>query len=551
MNASHDTEPPSRRGRPGLALTLGLPILAALAMGYWGVPRLSRAISSLRGVAAPVAEPAPSPKAVVAADHGPVTLRVAGDPWSGYSTFRGEPRFLGALAKYGITLRYLDDPKYYDQNERMRALATGEIDVAVTTLDAFLQNGANHLVKAEYPGVVLFGIDESAGGDAVFLEPGKTSFDTVKATDRVCYSTATPSEHLWDFASLSFDRLGDLPTDNGVVAKDCWEKLKNKQVQVGVLWQPYTAIAERAGYTKVFATGGQADDVILDVFVAGRQTLAKHRQALIELTSAYFKTIDGYVRDTTEHAAFILRDCGADCGGDPSLGDAVISGIDFLTFEENLCLWFGHCGAPSKILPRVGKTGRLLIAKNKLRAEQLPAAESIIDDTVLVALKEERLNAARLAAEVSGPNTLANLPVFSAQEATYTYAVPGAERAPNIGTLRLPNILFRDGGYALDKKARATVADIAEQLKSFPALCVRITGHTSSSGNPITNRQLSQFRAVSIATELNQIDPRAFPMSRFQLRGLASSAPVLAAGVEDAGASRRTEFGVFNCATGP
>ncbi|HEX2735101.1 MAG TPA: OmpA family protein [Polyangiaceae bacterium] len=539
---------PRGRGRPGPVLVYGLPLLAALAAGYWGIPFLTKTLPRARIAEEPVAPAASSPVAPV--EHGPITFKVAADPWSGYSTFRSEPRFAGALAKHALTVHYIDDPKYYDQDERMRALSTGEIDIALTTLDAFLQHGAKHLVEGQYPGIILFGIDESAGGDAIFVDKGKHSFDDVLPTDKVCYSTATPSEHLWDFASLSFERLGDnLGKDNGVVAKDCWEKLVKKEVQVAVLWQPYTAIAERAGYAKVFATGGQADDVILDVLVASRRVVREQKTALTELATAYFQTIDGYQRDRAQHGEFIRRDCGEDCAGDPSLGTAVISGIDFLSFEENLCLWFGQCGAPNKIAPRVGKTGRLLIAKGKLESALLPKPETIIDDSVLQAIKQQRLDAARLAAEVSGPNTQVELPTFSAQDPSYEYVVPGAEgAAQSVGTLDLPNVLFHDGAYALDAQAKSTVGAIAEQLRSFPALCVRITGYTSSSGNPKANRQLSQFRATAIATELGRIDPKAFPMSRFELRGLASSVPVLANGIEDTRASRRTEFALFNCA---
>jgi hypothetical protein len=169
-------------------------------------------------MSAPVAEPK------VELPMGPITLRVAADPWSGYSTFRSEPRLGSALAKHDVSLKYLDEEKYYDQNERMRALGAGEIDIALTTLDAFLQHGSKNLSEGAYPGVILFGIDESAGGDAIFLAKGRKGFDEVRPTDKVCFATGTPSEHLWDFASLNFANLGDnLAQDNGVVAADCWK----------------------------------------------------------------------------------------------------------------------------------------------------------------------------------------------------------------------------------------------------------------------------------------------------------------------------------------
>ena len=535
---------PKKRGRPGPALKYGLPALVALGVGVFGYREL--------------APPRPSAQPLQAAQRevvsSPLTIRVTGDPWSGYSTFRGEPRLKAALAKDRITLDYLEDEKYYDQNERMRALGAGEIDLAATTLDAFLQHGAKHQKNGQYPGVILFGIDESAGGDAIFLEKGRDSFDEVKASDKVCFAEGTPSEHLWDFASLSFATLeSGLEKKLGVVAEDCWKKLQAREVQIAVLWQPFTAIAEKAGYKKVFATGGQADDVILDILVANREFVTKQRPAIQKLAAAYFDTIASYGRDLAAHASFVTNDCGPDCSGDQSLGRAVLSGIDFLTTEENLCLWFGRCGKPSKLIPRVGKTGKLLIAKHKLDAGTLPDPSSIIDDSFLLALDGDRAARAELAREVAGPDANPNAPsAVSVEEARYDYMVPGAENAPaerGIGTLTLPRVFFPEGSYRLDENAESVVSVIADKLRSFPAMCVRVTGYTNSKGDPAANKQLSKLRALVITQHLTRLDPLAFPQNRFMVKGMGAEQPILNSGNEDSRASRRTEFTLFDCAS--
>lgn len=531
------------RGRPGPALTIGVPtivlaVLVVVGFRYWSTEELGGASHQVRAAKQEVAS-------------GPVTVRVTADPWSGYSTFRSEPRFKAELAKHQITLEYLDDEKYYDQNERMRALGAGEIDLALTTLDAFLQHGSKHRVGGKYPGVIVFGIDESAGGDAIFLAKGRSSFDEVKAGDKLCFAEGTPSEHLWDFASLMFANLDtDLHKDVGVVAEDCWKKLQKGEVQIAVLWQPFTALAEKAGYPKVFATGGQADDVILDIAVANRKFLEKERHALGRLVAAYFKTIEGYQRDKAAHGAFITKDCGPDCSNDSALGHAVLGGIDFLTAEENLCLWFGQCGKPNKLVPRVSKTGKLLIAKGKLAEESLPEARSIIDDSFLLTLKGEHERRAQLAAEVSGPETQLTR-TLEVEETKYAYMVPGAEDAAaeaDIGTLKLPMVYFREGSYQLDDNARSVIGAIADRLRSFPAMCVRVAGYTNSKGDPAANRKLSKLRALVITEELTRLDPAQFPQNRFLVKGMGAATPILKQGEEDAKASRRTEFTLFDCA---
>jgi outer membrane protein OmpA-like peptidoglycan-associated protein len=523
-------------GRPGPALTIGIPAVLAAFLGSFGYQYLKDTTRT-----------APS-AAKSAAATGPITFKVAGDPWSGYSTFRKGSSLHAQLAKEQITVEYLDEEKYYDQNERMAALARGDLDIAVTTLDAFLQHGAKHKDSAgQYPGAIVFGIDESAGGDAIFLSKGRTNFDDVKPSDQVCFAAGTPSEHLWDFASLSFAALSDeLKQKPGVVAKDCWEKLTAGEVQIAVLWQPYTALAVAAGYPKVFATGGQADDVILDVAVANRKVLAEHKPELVRLASAYFKTIDTYSKDAAQHAAFVTADCGADCGNDAKLGAAVLDGIDFLSFDENACLWFGLCDRPSKLLARVGKTGKLLSAKAKLEQAALPEPGSIIDDSIISRLKQERYDRAELARAVSGPDTVQHTAIVEAKEPVYAYTVPGAE-GTSVGTLQLPNVFFPEGSYAVTPEAANTIELIAETLRSFPALCVRISGYTSSSGNPDANRALSKFRALAIGAHLTKLDERAFPKERFDVRGLGADNVIMVNGKEDVRASRRTEFTLFEC----
>ena len=522
----------TKRGRPGPALTIGIPTVLAAFAGSWGYGYFKDS------------KAAGSPTAAVEV----TTFKVAADPWSGYSTFRKEPRFQAALAKESINLQYLDEEKYYDQNERLRALADGEIDLALTTLDAFLQFGAKHQKAGQFPGAIIFGIDESAGGDAIFMTKGRTSFDDVKPSDKVCFASGTPSEHLWDFASLSFAALNnDLGFDNGVVAKDCWEKLEKGAVQIAVLWQPYTALALKAGYPKVFATGGQADDLIVDIAVAGRGVLEQKKPALQRLAGAYFKTIEGYTRDTPAHAAFVTQDCGADCGADVNLGAAVLEGIDFLTLEENLCLWFGFCDQPSKMVPRIGKTSRLLVAKGKLETGALPDPTSIIDTSFLANLKLERTQSSQLAQSVAGPDTqVKEMAGFEAKEKSYAYTVPGAE-GTSVGTLQMPNVSFPEASYMLTEEAQTTIGLIAETLRSFPALCVRIVGHTNSTGDAQANRALSRFRAMAIGAQLTRLDPKAFPKERFDIQGLGSDRPILTDGVEDKIKSRRTEFTLYNC----
>lgn len=534
-------------GRPGPALTIGVPLLILGAAGYFGYTTFVKPSLEEKQETATNKTLAESTSIKKFGE----TIKVAGDPWSGYSTFRSEPRLAQRLAKEDIGIEYIDDEKLYDQNERMKALASGKIDVALTTVDAFLQHGQKHKDSGGlYPGVILWGIDESNGGDAIFLAKGKSSFDDVSSSSKVCYAEGTPSEHLWDFASLSFQSLGDNPVSPGVVAEDCWKKLQSGEVEIAVLWQPFTAVAEQQGYPKVFATGGQADDVIVDVLVANREYAIKHQETLQKLASAYFKVIDSYDKDPAAHGKFITADCGQDCSGDTKLGESVLGGIDFLTYNENACLWFGHCGTPAKLTGRIAKTSRLLVAKGKLQAAEVPKPETIINDRFLTGIKRQLSEQAKLAAEVAGKDTEVKAPEIKASEKKFTYDAESTkdQETAIVGTLRLPPVYFQHGSAQLDPNAKSVVSGIADQLTSFPALCVHVWGHTNSRGSKATNKELSLRRAMSIVAALQETNTSAFPKSRFDVRGFGSERPILNDGKEDLDASRRTEFKLFNCA---
>jgi outer membrane protein OmpA-like peptidoglycan-associated protein len=56
-------------------------------------------------------------------------------------------------------------------------------------------------------------------------------------------------------------------------------------------------------------------------------------------------------------------------------------------------------------------------------------------------------------------------------------------------------VVFPEASYMLTPEAKQTVSIIAETLRSFPALWVRIAGHTNSAGGAQANRTLSRLRA--------------------------------------------------------
>jgi outer membrane protein OmpA-like peptidoglycan-associated protein len=84
-------------------------------------------------------------------------------------------------------------------------------------------------------------------------------------------------------------------------------------------------------------------------------------------------------------------------------------------------------------------------------------------------------------------------------------------------------LLFDTGKATLQPASQDQLTDIAEILKAYPQVKIRIGGYTDNTGDPAANLQLSQQRADSVMAELTQlgVDP-----SRMSAKGYGQDNPV-------------------------
>ena len=83
------------------------------------------------------------------------------------------------------------------------------------------------------------------------------------------------------------------------------------------------------------------------------------------------------------------------------------------------------------------------------------------------------------------------------------HGCPLAEEIPE--TLVLKGVSFRTGSAQLTPGSIGILAEVAASLRSWPEKKVEIRGHTDSTGNPESNRELSQRRAMSVRDSLIQM----------------------------------------------
>lgn len=87
-------------------------------------------------------------------------------------------------------------------------------------------------------------------------------------------------------------------------------------------------------------------------------------------------------------------------------------------------------------------------------------------------------------------------------------------------------INFETGSARILPTSGATLQDLYNQLLVGGALTIEVSGHTDNTGNPTTNRLLSQQRAEAVRDWLREKNPKMFPENRLTVTGHGSDLPV-------------------------
>lgn len=117
-------------------------------------------------------------------------------------------------------------------------------------------------------------------------------------------------------------------------------------------------------------------------------------------------------------------------------------------------------------------------------------------------------------------------------------------RAGEVILLRLPaSLTFNVGSSDISPQAASTLNEIGLTLKSYNRSLVDVLGHTDATGNPASNKTLSERRAATVAARLRA---RGVNGARIATRGYAATQPIGDEGSETGRAlNRRVEIVVF------
>ena len=114
------------------------------------------------------------------------------------------------------------------------------------------------------------------------------------------------------------------------------------------------------------------------------------------------------------------------------------------------------------------------------------------------------------------------------------------------GKIRLQNVNFETGKAELKPESFPSLDAVGTVLSQWPQLKIEIAGHTDNVGGAAVNRRLSQARAASVLSYLNQKYP-VIDGTRFTVKGYGKDKPLVPNTSDESRAmNRRVEFTVLN-----
>ncbi len=407
-------------------------------------------------------------------DH---TVTILGDDWLGYLIFRS-PHFRRVLEEKAIAVRFEMEP---DFQKRFEKLASGECEMVCATIDSFLVNART----SNFPGVIVFGIDESYGGDAVIGVKEVASIDDLRAeTATGAFVGFSPSEFLLKSQIAHFGienlkpKLAGFRTDDASAA---FKKLKSGQANFAVLWEPFVskALQEIPGAQRIMDTR-QARGVIYDVAIASRGMVAEKPEVVREITNAYFATLNHYLSNEGAFKELAKEDSGESREN----VDAMIGGIRFLTILDNREMANGT--GDLRMTDAVANITRILLEVGDLSSDPLNGNPRLIVNSTFLNEAENptvATSAAKPIRSFFGPLSEAEWDRLD-QNRT--------------GTLLEKPIAFAVGQATIPDEFQVYLRLAALKLVHYPRHRVLVQAHVSPGSDPEADLELSQERADAI-----------------------------------------------------
>ncbi len=433
-------------------------------------------------------------------------LMLALDNYKGYAILRSKA-FANELCRNGVVLTIVPDDADYEG--RMKALASGKVDIALFTMGTFLANAAAYPV-GQTPGSIGLVISISDGADgAAAVKSLYPDIDSLNdARTKFVMMPATPSEELGlrllsDFSLplLSRETFEDAKSQEAIRYR---ASLASEQTaEVYFLWEPYLsqALARNAKLHRVF------DSSMVWMSIVDFAAYSRARQ---DADPALFVTFDeAYLRvryalaNQQDGMVDLLIEDGVITGEEVELDDAkgMASRIIWPGTHEN----YGYFGllSDTKITldQLIENAARVAIRQGDLKEKPYDDPRDLYYNGALAKLQAENFHPRMRGANVTGEalpgmQAEAKLPALSDAE--------WDTELVRVGSMRIPKISFTGSSAKIGSlSGPKTIREIVSQLTQYDQYYLLVVGHAREGGKfPEKDKQLAIDRANAVASEI-------------------------------------------------
>ncbi len=425
-------------------------------------------------------------------------ITVCGDSFAGYAIVRS-PAMKRELASKGIRLNWKDDAA--DYGARAKAVRAGDCDFAVNTIDADLVTGEG---LGEFPGSIIFIIDESHGADGVVAY--KTAVPNVQALNqngaKIVVTSNSPSETL--ARQMISGMLPILANDQHWLeaadgAEAVYKQLsgtKPNERKAFVLWEPWLSKAlEIDGVQKIYDSSATTATIV-DVMMVSRSYLSERADLVNFFTQAYFRSLWSYTSQPSGLRDLVMEDAqeqGSKLTNDQAL--ATVAGIRWKNTLEN----YAHMGLvprfEAKGIPNmedmVSGISRFLVRTGKLVKNPVEGREQeLYYDTILRQMQASKFHPGG-EEQMHGAS---ELPALAADQ---------WEKLMVVGNLDAKSIAFARGSASLSPEGVRDAREIGRLLKGWPNYYITVEGHArADAADQVAAGALAQNRARSVGEAL-------------------------------------------------
>ena len=396
-----------------------------------------------------------------------------------------------------VTFKIIDD-----WTEGASALATGNVDIMLTTADVWAKDFAQFQEK-NVNARAFYMVDWSRGADGVIGKQGIKSIEDL-AGKTIAFAPYTPSHFLlWNGlkeSGLSTPQRTEI-FNNAVHTKDGIEPatlFAQQKVDAAVAWDPdmSDAVSKRPGSKKIYDTR-IANRLIADILVVSDRYASSSPGTLVKFIQGWLEGVQ-FIKSQPQRAYNLIGTI-KDFNIPSDLAKTMLDGVKLADYADNQS-FFGLQGGNADYA-NIFKMAQEMYRELRLIKHSYDPEQSM-DRRYLTSL--------------SGKFSTAS------SEVPIEYKEPPKGATP-IATQRR-SIYFDANSARMGLDSRALVDEVGDFMRAYENTVVDIEGNTDSTGSRALNMGLSKERADAVKNYL--VEKYRFPPERMRTFGNGPDKPL-------------------------